>query len=54
MDNEDIIVEIYRLLVFRANASPQIQKAIAEHPLIEEALEMVDNLEVFTDCNSLD
>lgn len=54
MDVEDLIVEIYRLLVVRANAKPEVQKAIAEHPIMKEAIEVVDNLEEFTDCNTLD
>lgn len=54
MDIEDLIVDIYRLLVFRENSDPETKQAFDEHPDLVLVKEYLDQQTVFTDCSSMD
>ena len=54
IDVEALVVELYRLLVLRSQAPPEVIKVLDEVPIVNKALKLLDQQEEFTDCFSLD
>lgn len=54
IDVEALVVELYRLLVLRSQAPPEVVKVLDELSIVSKALKLLDQQQEFTDCFALD